>query len=93
MNNHITKTLNKVLDLDVQELIHPDKCTLPQVRNAMNMNDNIADNSIKMVVTKGGTIALLVIVGGIVFKMIEPNITNIILAKNSIKKENNKEEE
>ena len=93
MNNYIAKTLNKVLDLDVQELVHPDKCTLPQVRNAMNMNDNIADNSIKMVVTKGGTIALLVIVGGIVFKMIEPNITNIILAKNSIKKENNKEEE
>lgn len=93
MNNYIAKTLNKVLDLDVQELVHPDKCTLPQIRNAMNMNDNIADNSIKMVVTKGGTIALLVIVGGIVFKMIEPNITNIILAKNSIKKENNKEEE
>ena len=93
MNNYIAKTLNKVLDLDVQELVHPDKCTLPQVRNAMNMNDNIADNSIKMVVTKGGTIALLVIIGGIVFKMIEPNITNIILAKNSIKKENSKEEE
>lgn len=93
MNNYIAKTLNKVLDLDVQELVHPDKCTLPQVRNAMNMNDNIADNSIKMVVTKCGTIALLVIIGGIVFKMIEPNITNIILAKNSIKKENNKEEE
>ena len=93
MNNYIAKTLNKVLDLDVQELVHPDKCTLPQIRNAMNMNDNIADNSIKMVVTKGGTIALLVIVGGIVFKMIELNITNIILAKNSIKQENNKEEE
>ena len=93
MNNYIAKTLNKVLDLDVQELVHPDKCTLPQVRNAMNMNDNIADNSIKMVVTKGGTIAFLVFVGGIVFKMIEPNITNIILAKNSIKQENNKEEE
>ena len=89
----VTKIIENFSNIDVQELVCPDKCTLPQVRNAMNMNDNIANNSIKMVVTKGGTIALLVIVGGIVFKMIEPNITNIILAKNSIKQENNKEEE
>ena len=89
----VTKIIENFSNIDVQELVCPDKCTLPQVRNAMNMNDNIANNSIKMVVTKGGTIALLVIVGGIVFKMIEPNITNIVLAKNSIKQENNKEEE
>ena len=89
----VTKIIENFSNIDVQELVCPDKCTWPQVRNAMNMNDNIANNSIKMVVTKGGTIALLVIVGGIVFKMIEPNITNIVLAKNSIKQENNKEEE
>ena len=93
MNKYITKTVDKFLDLDIQELVHPDKCTLPQVRNAMNMNDNIADNAIKMMITKSGAIAILIIVGGIVFKMIEPNITNIILAKNSKELENNKEEE
>ena len=93
MNKYITKTVDKVLDLDIQELVHPDKCTLPQVRNAMNMNDNIADNAIKMMITKSGAIAILIIVGGIVFKMIEPNITNIILAKNSKELETNKEEE
>ena len=83
-----TKIIENFSNIDVQELVCPDKCTLPQVRNAMNMNDNIANNSIKMIVTKGGTIALLVLVSGLVFKMIEPNITNIILAKNSIEKEN-----
>lgn len=89
----VTKIIENFSNMDIQELVCPDKCTLPQVRNAMNMNDNIANNSMKMIATKGGTIAILIIVGGIVFKMIEPNITNIILAKNSIKKENNKEEE
>lgn len=93
MDKCITKTLSTVLVLDIQELVRPDKCTLPQVRNAMNMNDNIADNAIKMLITKSGAIAILIIVGGIVFKMIEPNITNIILAKNSKELENNKEEE
>lgn len=94
----ITKIIENFSNMDIQELVCPDKCTLPQVRNAMNMNDNIANNSMKMIATKGGTIALLVLVSGLVFKMIEPNITNIILAKNSIEKENkedknNKEEE
>ena len=93
MNKYIPKTLDKVLDLDIQGLVCPDKCTLPQVRNAKDMNDNIANNAMKIITTKGGTIAILIIIGGIVFKMIEPNITNIILAKNSIKKENNKKEE
>ena len=93
MNKYIPKTLDKVLDLDIQGLVRPDKCTLPQIRNAKEINDNIANNAMKIITTKGGTIAILIIVGGIVFKMIEPNITNIILAKNSIKKENHKEEE
>lgn len=93
MNKYIPKTLDKVLDLDIQGLVRPDKCTLAQVRNAKDINDNIAKNVMKIVTTKGGTIVILVFVGGLVFKMIEPNITNIILAKNSVKKENNKEEE
>ena len=93
MDKYTSKMVDKVLDLDVKGLVRPDKCTLAQVRNAMNMNDNIANNAMKIITTKGGAIAVLIIVGGIVFKMIEPNITNIILAKNSIKKENNKEEE
>ena len=92
MDKHITKAIDKVLDLDVQELVRPDKCTLPQVRNTINMNDNIANNAIKMMITKGGTIAFLIIISGVVFKMVEPNITNIILAKNSKELENNKEE-
>ena len=92
MNKYIAKTVDKVLDLDIQELVHPDKCTLPQVRNTINMNDNIANNAIKMMITKGGTIAFLIIISGVVFKMIEPNITNIIIAKNLKELENNKEE-
>lgn len=58
----------------------------------LNMNDNIANNAIKMMITKGGTIAFLIIISGVVFKMIEPNITNIIIAKNLKELENNKEE-
>ena len=93
MDKHITKAIDKVLDLDVQELVRPDKCTLPQIRNAININDNIADNAIKMMITKSGAIAFLIIVGGVVFKMIEPNITNIIIAKNLKELENIEEEE
>ena len=89
----VTKIIENFSNTDIQELVHPDKCTLPQIRNAMNMNDNIAKNSMKMVATKGGTIILLVLVSGLMFKMIEPNITNIIIAKNLKELENNKEEE
>ena len=76
MNKYITKTVDKVLDLDIQELVHPDKCTLPQVRNAMNMNDNIADNAIKMMITKSGAIAILIVVGDIRFYHFKYNTTN-----------------
>lgn len=63
MKSLIIKAIDK-LDIDAPELVLPDKCTLPQVRNAMNMNDNIANNTIKMLVTKGGIIITIVIIGG-----------------------------
>ena len=86
MKSLIIKAIDK-LDIDTPELVSPDKCTLPQVRNAMNMNDNIANNTIKMLVTKGGIIITIVIIGGIVFRKIEPSIVNIINAAKTSNKE------
>ena len=86
MKSLIIKAIDK-LGIDAPELVLPDKCTLPQVRNAMNMNDNIANNTIKMLVTKGGIIITIVIIGGIVFRKIEPSIVNIINAAKTSNKE------
>ena len=86
MKSLIIKAIDK-LDIDTPELVLPDKCTLPQVRNAMNMNDNIANNTIKMLVTKGGIIITIVIIGGIIFRKIEPSIVNIINAAKTSNKE------
>ena len=86
MKSLIIKAIDK-LDIDTPELVLPDKCTLPKVRNVMNMNDNIANNTIKMLVTKGGIIITIVIIGGIVFRKIEPSIVNIINAAKTSNKE------
>ena len=88
MNSLLTKAID-MLDVDIQELVSLDKCTLPQVRNAMNMNDNIANNTIKMMITKGGIVITIMVVGGMVFKKIEPSIVNVI---NAVKTPNKEDE-
>lgn len=88
----------KIFEVKPHDLIMPDKCSLPQVRNAMNMNDNIRKNYIDMVLTQvGGKVAIILAVG-IVFTCIEPGIVRIINAVKTKDKEvkedqNNKEEE
>ena len=42
----------KIFEIKPHDLIIPDKCTLPQVRNAMIMNDNIKNNYNNMIMAQ-----------------------------------------
>lgn len=90
--------VTKFFKVNPHDLVMPDKCTLPQVRNAINMNDNIRQNHNSMIMIEGVIIIATIITSGIVFTRIEPGIVRIINAVKSKDKEvkedqNNKEEE
>lgn len=90
--------VTKFFKVNPHDLVMPDKCTLPQVRNAINMNDNIRQNHNSMIMIEGVIIIATIITSGIVFTRIEPSIVRIINAVKSKDKEvkedhNNKEEE
>lgn len=90
--------VTKFFKVNPHDLVMPDKCTLPQVRNAINMNDNIRRNHNSMIMIEGVIIIATIITSGIVFTRIEPGIVRIINAVKSKDKEvkedqNNKEEE
>lgn len=90
--------VTKFFKVNPHDLVMPDKCTLPQIRNAMNINDNIRQNHNSMVVIEGVIIIATLITSGIVFGCVEPGIIRIINAVKSKNKEvkedqNNKEEE
>ena len=88
----------KIFEIKPHDLIIPDKCTLPQVRNAMIMNDNIKNNYNNMVKAQVGSKIATLLAVGLIFKLIEPNITRLVKTVKSKDKEvkedqNNKEEE
>lgn len=98
MAKNSLECFTKIFELKPHDLVIPDKCSLAQVRNAMNMNDNIRKNYIDMVLAQVGGKVAIVLAVGIVFACVEPGIVGIINAVKSKDKEvkedkNNKEEE
>jgi hypothetical protein len=91
-NNY--ENFTKLFEIKPHDLLLPDKTTLPQVRNAMYMNDNIRKNHNNMVLVEGcvktGVIVVTLLTAAAIFKAIEPNIIKVI---NTVKVKNKEVEE